>query len=88
MEILLTAYAAPEQGGSGRHEPLAMTIQFGQGRTFHLALGHADYSMRCVGFATLLQRGTEWAACGNVSIPIPDDFPTATQTQPWTEATR
>ena len=24
-------------------------------------------------------RGTEWAATGKVTIPIPDDFPTASQ---------
>src|SRR5689334_15033254 len=33
--------------------------------------------MRCVGFITTLLRGTEWAATGKVTIPVPDDFPTA-----------
>jgi hypothetical protein len=40
-------------------------------------LGHADYSMNCVGFVTTLQRGTEWAATGKVTIPVPENFPTA-----------
>ena len=28
-------------------------------------------------FRLLVQRGTEWAATGKVTVPIPDDFPTA-----------
>jgi type 1 glutamine amidotransferase len=44
---------------------------------FHTALGHADYSMNCVGFVTTLQRGAEWAATGKVTIQVPDTFPTA-----------
>jgi hypothetical protein len=43
---------------------------------FHTVLGHADYSIKCVGFITTLQRGTEWAATGEVTIPVPSDFPT------------
>jgi hypothetical protein len=35
--------------------------------------------MRCVGFVTTLLRGTEWAATGRVSIPIPENFPTETK---------
>ena len=78
MSILATAYADPAQNGSGRDEPMLMTISYGQGRGFHTAMGHADYSMKCVGFMTTLLRGTEWAATGEVSIPVPKDFPTAT----------
>jgi type 1 glutamine amidotransferase len=77
MHILATAYSAPQQGGTGRHEPMLMTLQYGSGRVFHTVLGHADYSMKCVGFITTLQRGAEWAATGEVTIPVPDDFPTA-----------
>jgi hypothetical protein len=32
--------------------------------------------MLCVGFQTTLTRGTEWAATGKVTIPIPSNFPT------------
>lgn len=79
LRILATAYAAPEQKGSGRHEPILMTITYGKGRIFHTTLGHADYSCECVGFITTFLRGAEWAATGNVTLPIPDDFPTADQ---------
>jgi type 1 glutamine amidotransferase len=77
MTILATAYSAPEQGGTGRHEPMLMVLDYGNGRVFHTTLGHADYSMNCVGFITTLQRGAEWAAMGKVTIPVPEDFPTA-----------
>jgi hypothetical protein len=81
MKILATAYASPEYKGSGRHEPMAMTIDYGKGRVFHTPLGHADYSAECVGFITLFLRGTEWAASGKVTqTEVPADFPTATQT--------
>ncbi len=67
---------APENKGSGRGEPLLMTINYGKGRVFHTALGHMDYSMESVGFITTLQRGAEWAATGSVTQKMPEDFPT------------
>jgi len=75
MQILATAFADPKHGGSGRHEPMLMAVKFGQGRVFHTALGHGDYSQECVGFIVTLQRGVEWAATGAVTQPIPADFP-------------
>jgi type 1 glutamine amidotransferase len=80
MHILATAYSDPETGGTGRHEPMLMTLTYGKGRVFHTVLGHADYSMKCVGFITTLLRGAEWAATGAVTIPAPDDFPTKEKT--------
>lgn len=77
IHVLATAYADKTKGGSGRHEPMIFTVEYGKGRVFHTPMGHADYSMRCVGFITTLQRGTEWAATGKVTLPIPSDFPTA-----------
>lgn len=55
MEVLATAYSDPTQGGRGQHEPMIMTIQYGKGRVFHTPMGHADYSMKCVGFITTFQ---------------------------------
>jgi type 1 glutamine amidotransferase len=77
ITVLATAYSAVEQHGSGRNEPMLMTLQFGKGRIFHTTLGHENYSQKCVGFITTLQRGTEWVATGKVKQPIPRDFPTA-----------
>jgi type 1 glutamine amidotransferase len=80
VQVLATAFADPSKGGSGRHEPMLFTISYGQGRIFHTTLGHGDYSQECVGFITTFLRGTEWAATGKVTLPVPSDFPTAEKT--------
>jgi type 1 glutamine amidotransferase len=80
MHILATAYADKAKGGSGRHEPMIFTVEYGKGRVFHTPMGHGNDSQECVGFITALQRGAEWAATGKVTLPIPDDFPTADKT--------
>jgi len=79
VKVLLSAYSATETGGTGRHEPSAMTVHYGYGRVFHTTMGHGNYSQHCVGFITLLQRGTEWAATGEVTQEIPKEFPNETQ---------
>lgn len=81
MQILATAYAdTAAGGGTMRDEPMLMTITFERGRIFHTAIGHADEgggpAMKCVGFIVTLQRGAEWAVTGNVTQPVPYDFPT------------
>ena len=84
MEILATARSQKNAGGTGRDEPMLMTISYGKGRIFHTALGHADEgggpAMECVGFIVTLQRGAEWAASGKVTQKIPYDFPNAGST--------
>ena len=80
MHILATAYADKAKGGSGRHEPMIFTLEYGKGRVFHTPMGHGNDSQECVGFITTLVRGAEWAATGKVTLPIPDDFPTQDKT--------
>lgn len=80
MTVLATAWSDPKQGGRGAHEPMIFTVDYGKGRVFHTPMGHADYSMKCVGFIATLQRGTQWAATGDVTIKLPDDFPTKDKT--------
>jgi len=84
MNILATAYsdldkngppAAKGVKGTGRHEPMLLTVDYGNGRIFHTVMGHMDYSMECIGFMTTFQRGAEWAASGKVTQQVPSDFP-------------
>jgi type 1 glutamine amidotransferase len=56
-------------------------LPYGAGRVFHTVLGHADYSMRCPGFQTLLLRGTEWAATGEVTMPISEELSSMQSTE-------
>jgi type 1 glutamine amidotransferase len=71
LAVLATAWSPKTK----RHEPMLMTITYGQGRVFHTPLGHETYSQECVGFITSFQRGCEWAATGKVTQVTPADFP-------------
>ena len=60
-------------------EPQVMIVKYGKGTTCHITLGHVGSldAIQCVGFQTIFARGTEFAATGKVTIPIPAEFPTA-----------
>ena len=75
LTVLATAHADKAKNGSGEDEPMLMAINYEKGRVFHTTLGHAEVAMKCVGFQTTFARGTEWAATGKVTIPVPSDFP-------------
>jgi type 1 glutamine amidotransferase len=88
VTILATATAPTSMpNGTGEHEPIIMTIAYGKGRIFHDTLGHVGATqkepitcMNSVDYIVLLQRGTEWAATGAVTLGVPSDFPTAERT--------
>ncbi|HMC66444.1 MAG TPA: ThuA domain-containing protein, partial [Gemmataceae bacterium] len=80
VHLLATAFSAKKKGGTGEHEPMIWTVSYGKGRVFHTPMGHDLDGMRCLGFVATLQRGTEWAATGKVTIPLPESFPTAEKT--------
>ena len=77
MTVLTYAYSKDTK----RNEVMDWVIPFGKGRVYTTMLGHLwkdgpDTAMRCVGFQTMFIRGVEWAASGEVSYPVPEDFPT------------
>ncbi len=86
LQVLATGWADPllYAKASGEHEPVLMTIAYGDGRVFHTTLGHVGprdesrtTAIDCVGFTTTFLRGAEWAATGKVTQAVPKDFPTA-----------
>ncbi len=89
LTVLATAYSDPAEKGSGEHEPVLFTVNYGKGRVFHTVLGHAQegtpYALQCAGFIVTFQRGAEWAATGDVTQPIPEDFPGPYEVRLWEE---
>lgn len=88
LEILAYAHAEKKYNGTGRNEPVLMTIRYGEGRVFHTVLGHAGDglfapAMECAGFVTTLQRGAEWAATGRVTQETPTSFPSENNSLRW-----
>ena len=73
--VLATTFSDKARNGSGTNEPMVVVTELGKGRAFHCAMGHDPNPMGGVGFRTLMLRGTEWAASGKVTIPLPADWP-------------
>jgi type 1 glutamine amidotransferase len=74
--VLASAFSSTESKGSGQYEPVAFVRRFGQGRCFATLLGHGPRALRNPAFASLLARGTEWAATGEVTLSLPANWPT------------
>jgi hypothetical protein len=57
--------------GPTANEPMLWTVDYGKGRVFGTALGHIGPNVESPAFVTTFTRGTEWAATGKVTLPIP-----------------
>ncbi len=60
--------------GPGRDEPSLWVSNYGQGRVFADMLGHDVAAVNTPTFVTTFTRGAEWAATGNVTLPIPAEL--------------
>jgi len=79
----VTVLATAASDVTHQDEPILMAISYGKGRVFHTTMGHDAESMKDVGFVTTLDRGAEWAATGEVTIPVPADFPAPDKVSVW-----
>lgn len=77
MTVLATAYSDPTNAGSGRHEPQLIALTYGTGRIFHTTFGHDVRGISSLDFVVTFKRGTEWTATGEVTQPVPPEFPAA-----------
>jgi type 1 glutamine amidotransferase len=74
--VLATAFSdlKKDPKNTDKHEPVVWVAQYGKGRVYENVLGHDVAAMKSLGFQTLLVRGVEWAATGEVHHPIPKDL--------------
>lgn len=81
VHVLASAYSSPDKGGTGQDEPMMVLTQYGEGRVFHMVLGHVwpgdpngeykganMWSFENPPYQTTLLRGCEWAATGKVTL--------------------
>ncbi len=71
VTVLASSFSDKKDNGTGEQEPGLMVIDYHKSRVFHTIYGHYVDQMKGLGFQITLQRGTEWAATGTVTIPVP-----------------
>jgi type 1 glutamine amidotransferase len=77
MVVLAYAFddpAAANHAGTGQNEPLVYTVSCGKSRVFVDLMGHDVPQTSAPDMVALLTRGTEWAATGQVTLPLPEGF--------------
>ena len=60
--------------GPGLNQPMLWTTGYGQGRIFATVLGHDAAAVTTPALVATFTRGAEWAATGNVTLPIPPEM--------------
>jgi type 1 glutamine amidotransferase len=87
VTVLATSQQDKAAKGSGRQEPVLMTIEYGKGRVFHSVMGHVSRrgtnidAVLCNGFVISLLRGAEWVATGDVKQKSVYSLPNNTKTK-------
>jgi type 1 glutamine amidotransferase len=77
MDVLVYGFDDPAttQGkGTGQNEPLVYTVSYGKSRVFVNLMGHDAPQTDQPDMIALMTRGTEWAATGKVTLPLPENF--------------
>lgn len=74
--VLATAFSDKklDAKNSDKDEPILWVATYGKGRVCENVLGHDVPAMKSLGFQTLLIRGVEWAATGEVKYPVPEEL--------------
>jgi type 1 glutamine amidotransferase len=77
--VLATAYSdkSLDPKNSDKHEPILWVAHYGKGRVCENVLGHDVDAMQSPGFQTLLIRGVEWVATGEVHYAVPSELKSA-----------
>ena len=75
-EVLATAFSDKKKDpkNTDKHEPVVWVASYGKGRVCENVLGHDVAAMKSIGFQTLLIRGVEWAATGEVKYAVPEEL--------------
>lgn len=80
VRILATAFSDKARGGTGDHEPMVWWIPYGKGKVVTSVMGHVGPktdAIHCAGANLITLRACEWVATGQVTLPVPENFPTA-----------
>jgi type 1 glutamine amidotransferase len=62
----ITVLVEADSDWSKKTEPLAFTLQYGEGRVFHECFGHDAKAVQNPSVQKLIQRGCQWAATGKI----------------------
>jgi len=79
----LTVISCAHDPETEKNWPIEWVVRYRRGAVYNSTFGHVwagddePAGMRCVGVQTTLIRAVEWLATGEVTWPVPTDFPTA-----------